>query len=115
MIDHNNNIMLFLEPISLSAAESSPAGPSTPSIIRGGNIFGNRYNTCTVKIVKADKKISAVGKADFFPLEAMYIELKASTANISYVRSVVQERWGEKYIVVSYDGMQIGDSSVTQG
>ena len=44
-----------------------------------------------LRLSKLIKKISAVGKAEFFPLEAIYIELKASTANISYVRSVVQE------------------------
>ncbi len=73
------------------------------------------YNSCTTKIVKAEKKHSATGKIEFHQYEATYIDLKPSTANINYVQSCVQKMWGLEYTVVSNDGLQICDSSATRG
>ena len=44
-----------------------------------------------------------------------YVDLKASTANITYVQSFVQDLWGPQYIVVSNDGLPISDTTATRG
>ena len=73
------------------------------------------YNACTTKIMRADKKISAGGKIEFIAHEATYVELKPSTANVTYIQSQIQKIWGNEYIVVSNDGLQIHDSPATRG
>ena len=70
------------------------------------------YNACTTKIMRADKKISAGGKIEH---EVIYVELKPSTANLTYIQSQIQKIWGNEYIVVSNDGLQIHDSPATRG
>ena len=37
------------------------------------------------------------------------------TANIHYITSVVQQKFGSEYTVVTGDGLRIEDSSGTQG
>ena len=38
-----------------------------------------------------------------------------STANVEYILTLVQRRWGEDYIIVTNDGLQLEDSPATQG
>ena len=109
-------------PLSLVAGSSSSGGAgsssssssstSTPHTSKG---LGNKvYNMCTTKVVKAEK-LMVGGKAEFTALEVMYVELKASTANVNYIQSYVQKIWGPQYVIVSNDGLQIQDTSATRG
>ena len=34
---------------------------------------------------------------------------------LNYIRNAVQKRWGEEYTLVTADGLEIEDSSGTQG
>lgn len=47
-------------------------------------------------------------KQDFFIIEE-------STANVPYILKVVRERWGQSYILVGNNGLEIEDSPGTQG
>ena len=65
--------------------------------------------------MKAEKKVLTGGKIEFHSLEVTYVDLKPSTANVLYVQSCVQKKWGDDYVIVSNDGLRICDSSATRG
>ena len=44
-----------------------------------------------------------------------FIDVTESTANVLYITSVVQRKWGKGYKLVTGDGLTIDDSSGTQG
>ena len=88
------SLSLFFTPVSLRASEGC------------------------ARIFRAEKKCSGLaGKFEFVTneVEVVYVDLKPSTANISYVQSFVQELWGPQYIVVSNDGLPISDTAATRG
>lgn len=45
----------------------------------------------------------------------LFVDVNESTANASYIRSVVQTKWGSQYVIVTTDGQEIEDNSGTQG
>ena len=75
---------------------------------------GKGYNSCTTKVVKAEKRVVS-GKVEFTALEVAYIDLNPATATILHVETCVQQKWGEDFVVVSNDGLRICDSSATRG
>jgi len=70
---------------------------------------------CRVRIFRAEKKYLGGGKVEFNTNEVVYVDLKHSTANVSYVQSFIQDLWGPQYFVVSNDGLPISDTAVTRG
>ena len=101
-------------PLSVSAMDS-PAGPSsgTAPSVKGG--LSMKYNSCTAKVVKAAKKLTGSGRTEFECFETTYVDLKPSTANVTYIESCIQAKWGDEYIIVGNDGLKICDSSATRG
>ena len=69
---------------------------------------------CITKVMKAEKRLHG-GKVEFSPLEVAHVELKPSTANVLYIQSYIQKKWGEDYTIVGNDGLKICDSSATRG
>ena len=70
---------------------------------------------CNVKIVQAEMSVDEFRKPAFNKLGQVFIDLSETTANINYVSSVVQQKFGIDYIVVTADGLKVDDSSGTQG
>ena len=67
-------------------------------------------------VVKATMCIPKKGiKPEFQSLNQMYIELSESTANVGFVTEAIKKQWGSEYIIVTIDGLEIDDSSATQG
>ena len=54
-------------------------------------------------------------KVEFHKLGQVFIDVTEGTANINYISSVVQQKFGIDYVVVTADGLRIEDSSGTQG
>ena len=72
----------------------------------------------TIKVVKAKMKLSkrgSTGNPEFDSLSQMYVELTEATANITHVTELVRNQWGTEYTVVSAEGIEIADSTATQG
>ena len=44
-----------------------------------------------------------------------FVKLTESTANVPFISNAIQSSWGEKYMLVSNGGLEIEDSSGTQG
>ena len=45
----------------------------------------------------------------------MFTTVVESTALISYLSSMIQEKWGEGYLLVTSDGLRLEDSDGTRG
>lgn len=55
------------------------------------------------------------GKFEFTSTSQAFIDVTDSTANVHYITNVVQKRWGTDFQLVTADGLQLEDSSGTQG
>ena len=94
--------------ISLQPNEPSTSGLQTQSLTR-------KNQTSSVEIIQASMKRLANGKADFVPQNQTFVDLCEATANVNYVTSVIQQKWGSDHFLVTSDGLQLDDSSGTQG
>ena len=45
----------------------------------------------------------------------MFLELKSDQVNLSYILQHIREKWGQDYIIVTSDGQELEDCTVTQG
>lgn len=68
-----------------------------------------------VKIVQAKLSFLENNKPEFEANNQTFIEVTEETANVNYILSAIQRKWGESYTVVTSDGLQIDDCSGTQG
>ena len=91
-----------------------PASPLPAPIYR--SVTTPKKVTFSIKIVKARMVIAKRGtKPEFQALNQMYIELHESTANVGFVTDACRKQWGSEYTVVTNDGLEIEDTSATQG
>lgn len=111
---HVNTFPICRPPVTVIASPGA-AGPSGSSSAQPALATSKTFNACTTKVVKAEKKVGSGGKIEFLTQEAVYVELKPSTANATYVQNYIQSMWGSDYIIVSNDGLQIKDCAATRG
>ena len=79
-------------------------------------ILGSRKKDETnVKVVKATTTKLPNGKVKFNTESQTFVKLTESTANVPFISNAIQSIWGKKYMLVSNDGLEIQDSSGTQG
>ena len=74
-----------------------------------------RGPTFSLKVVKATMQRQGRGKAEFQPTSQTYLELTEATANVEHILGVISSRWGAEYTLVTNDGLEIEDSTATQG
>ena len=55
------------------------------------------------------------GKPEFQAVSQTYVELTEATANVDHILGVISSRWGPEYTLVTNDGLEIEDSTATQG
>ena len=111
-----------MERNSAGRVTSLSTGPGPSSIGFGGacmtsrpvSAISRRVQTVNVKVVKATMKTGG-GKAEFTPQTQTFVDVTESTANVNYITSAVQRKWGSQYVLVTSDGLQIEDGSGTQG
>ena len=97
-------------PSSTSYQTQHPSQPSYKPIL------GSRKKDETnVKVVKATMVKLPNGKAKFTTESQTFVKLTESTANVPFISNAIQSIWGKKYKLVSNDGLEIQDSSGTQG
>lgn len=72
-------------------------------------------STLNVKVVQATMRRQANGKLEFTSTGQAFIDVTDSTANVHYITNVVQKKWGAEFQLVTADGLQLEDSSGTQG
>ena len=80
------------------------------------SVTASKKVTISIKVVKARMHIPKKGiKSEFQSLSQICIELTKSTANVSHMTGAVRKQWGSEYIIVTNDGLEIDDTSATQG
>ena len=74
-----------------------------------------KSQTFNIKVVQARLKWLPNGRPEFKQSGQLFVDITEATANVQYVQSVVQSRWGPDYILVTADGLQLDDSPGTKG
>ena len=69
----------------------------------------------TVKLVQAVMSRQPSGKPTFNRLGQTFVDVSEATANVTYIKLVVQQKWGHDYTLVTADGLELEDCSGTQG
>lgn len=71
---------------------------------------------CFIKIVKTKmSKLRGKGKAVFDPLDQTFVELTDRDANVDFICKHIADTWGNNWILVSGDGIEISDCPATRG
>lgn len=99
-------------PCATVATTSNTAGHNQPYY---KPIASKKDTTFNVKVVKAKMSKLHNGKVEFEKLEQTHVSLDDRTANVNTVTCAIQSKWGSEYIVVTGDGLEVDDSSGTQG
>ena len=74
-----------------------------------------KAQSTNVKIVQASVKRLSSGKMEFTAQNQTFVDVTETTANLHYVSSAIQAKWGPKYVLITSDGLKLDDSSGTQG
>lgn len=104
--------------VSLTSTPPPPLPPSqfksvVPVAKRSSPMNGNFVR---VKVIKADMQWNGkTNKPVFTPSHQTYVEVQESTANVDYIKNNIRRQWGDNYILVTNDGLELEDSSATQG
>ncbi len=95
---------------------ASPATNPNPNNAPYYKPIGSKKDTTfNVKVVKAKMNKLPNGKMEFERLEQTHISLDDRTANVNTVMNAIHLKWGADYTVVTGDGLEVDDSSGTQG
>lgn len=109
----------FVSPGSSSIAKSptvSVVTPQTTGYSRlAGLLFKKSQSTFNIKVVQASIKWLSNGKPEFHHIGQLFVDITEATANVNYILSVVQRKWGEDHTIVTADGLQLEDCCGTQG
>ena len=65
--------------------------------------------------MKANTNRLPNGKVEFERLEQAHISIDDRSANVHSINNAVQSKWGSDFVVVTGDGLEVDDSSGTQG
>ena len=104
----------------VSHTQPSASGLTSPINSAGSTVQnqpapGRKRSSISVKVVQAGFKWLIGGRPEFTPQNQTFVDLTEATAKVDYVTSVIQQRWGVDYVMVTSDGLRIDDSSGTQG
>ena len=95
-----------------STIAPSPAPPSFRSVCPPGT---KKTASFALKIIKAKVHKKNKKKLDFEVQSATHFDITDSTANVACILDCVKRKWGEDYVIVTSDGIEIEDSPSTQG
>ena len=94
-----------------SSGSESSFPVATPSVSAGPNFVtvtgSKKLETANVKVVQATMKRLPNGKCEFTHVGQTFVNVIESNANVDYVTSVVQRRWGSDYVLVTADGLEM--------
>ena len=99
-------------PGSAGVPSSLPSPPTFRSVLSTSS--GTRKASYCLKIVKATLSWQG-NKAIFKHIVAGFIEIDENTAKVDYILKEVKRMWGDLYIIVTNEGLQLVDSEATQG
>ena len=92
---------------------SNPPPPTFKSVIPKQPV--PKGPTVNVKIIRAKMDRLRTGKVEFTQEAQMHVDVTESTANVEYVLNEVQQHWGDQYVLVTVDGLELEDCEGTKG
>ena len=92
---------------------SNPPPPASRSVIPKQPV--SKGPTANVKVIRAKMERSRTGKVEFIQEAQMHLDVTDSTANVEHVQNVVQQRWGDRYVLVTTDGLELEDYDGIKG
>ena len=98
-----------------STRSSSPSYPGFTPVVSQGRRSTTATGGYSLKVVQARISCISGGRPQFQKLGQTFIVLGESTANIHHISSAVKTEFGDDHIVVTADGLEVRDSSGTQG
>lgn len=54
------------------------------------------------------------GKPSFQAITTMYVEISGENPNLKNILEYIRQHWGERYTLVTNDGIELEDSTVTR-
>ena len=93
-----------------ASAVAEHTHPQFRSVVSG---LGKRASpsanaSCRVKVVKADVNWNfKTNKPSFTPSHQAFIEVQESTATVDYITDEIRKKWGDSYVLVTNDGLQL--------
>lgn len=75
---------------------ATPGSAPRPNLLSGPS--GKKLQTMNVKVVKATIKRLPGGRCEFCHLGQIFVDVIESTANVHYIQSAVQKRWGAEHV-----------------
>ena len=109
----SNPPSLTMSAIGLPKAASRSSYSGFQSVVSTAS-SARRKGFVTIKMVLA-KMIRHTDKIQFEKREQMFIFITEATATLPYILAQVKELAGEEHIIVTCDGLEIKDSSGTEG
>lgn len=103
-----------ISPIGLHAASSSAAESRT------GVKSQRKDSSYSLRVTKAELASGwQAGKSRsnlvFNQICHMYLDINESSANVTLIKAAIQRKWGHQYTLVTGDGVELEDSSGTEG
>ena len=75
---------------------------------------GKKGASVRVKVIYSSISKLLSGKLEFEKLGQTFLEVNESTANVDFITTCIQRKWGYDYVLVTNDGLRIEDSAGTQ-
>ena len=102
---------------SSSTFSSNPPPPTFRSVVPiSKQLPPVKEPSANVKIVKANMNHHKNGgKFEFFEVAQTHLDISESTANVGHVLKEIKSKWGDDYVIVTIDGLQLEDSEGTRG
>ena len=97
---------------SLALTAPSASSRDTPPVFK--SVMAKK-NKSKLKIVRANLRYAANGKPMFENIDVLYIDIDEATSNVPSLLKVIQEEFGDNYVLLTNDGLMIKDSSATRG
>ena len=94
--------------VSATPSSSRDAPPMFKSVMA-------KRNKAKLKIVRANLRYAANGKPMFENIDVFYVDIDEATSNVPSLLKVVQDEFGNNYVLLTNDGLIIKDSPATRG
>jgi hypothetical protein len=94
--------------MSAASAEPSTSGLHIPQVQFTAS---RKAQSTNIKIVQASMQRLPSCKMEFLAQNQTFVDVTEVTANLHYISSAIQRKWGQEYVIVTSDGLKLDDSS----
>lgn len=117
-VDNGDNFFVHGTPYQpVTTVPQVPIVTPSTSITDARPVFTSKKSApvISLKVIQASMRRLPSGKVEFNQKSQTFIDIKEDTANVNYISSAVQNKWGSNYVLVTSDGLAIDDCSGATG